>query len=74
MEAVIESCTWWQATPSMSSRRSPASSMAAMIARSASVRVLTPEFLDSSVMPMPAMAALSRNGWALTVATLGRSG
>ena len=58
----MESCTWWQATPSMSSRLSPASSTAAMIARNASVRVLTPEFLDKSVMPMPAMAALSRNG------------
>ena len=33
-----------------------------------------PEFLDNSVMPIPAMAALSRNGWALTVATLERSG
>ena len=43
--------------------------MAAMIARSASVRVLTPEFLDNSVM-----AVLSRNGWLLTMPTLERNG
>ena len=46
MDAGAESPTRWQATPSMSATVRPASASAAVMARNASVSVLTPESLE----------------------------
>src|SRR5579862_4696844 len=65
--AGTESPTRWHATPSTSWMVRPASTRAAAMARNASARVLTPEFFEYSVHPIPAMAARSRSGWVTAI-------
>ena len=62
------------ASPSMSRTWSPASCTAAFTARAASANVLTPEFLENSVQPIPTMAAWERGNCEVIVESSRQSG
>ena len=56
----IESLTPYVQRPSTSSRARPASATAALIARAARLKTLTPESREYSVQPIPAMPTRDR--------------